>query len=284
MELKLNDIFNLTEEEINNSKIELNMAYGSQGDSFIDHWLKQNDVDKMNGTCEKYSFWGWYADNRRNFYPGQWVFSFSRISGDEWLFISAGKVVDVPENDWAKVETSERFKPFFGRLIVNCNKGNKFARYTFNLSSYIEKISVKEILSCLYSGDKFEGYDNVYLPFDKLSKIFKGEILPSYYEALSKVCGVYCLTDKKTGKLYIGSATGIGGVRQRWGDYFSSKDGGNKKLIELKKKEKEGYFEKYFTFTLIEFFNKSYDPEKVKIREQYWKKCLDTINNGYNSN
>lgn len=40
MELKLNDIFNLTEEEINNSKIELNMAYGSQGDSFIDHWLK----------------------------------------------------------------------------------------------------------------------------------------------------------------------------------------------------------------------------------------------------
>lgn len=284
MELKLNDIFNLTEEEINNSKIEFNMAYGSQGDSFIDHWLKQNDVDKMNGTCEQCSFWGWYGPSQRNFYPGRWVFSFSRISGDEWLFISAGMVVDVPEKDWAKVEILDRFKPFFGRLIVNCNKGNTFARYTFNLSSYIEKTNVKEILPCLYSGDKFEGYDNVYLPFDKLSKIFKGEFLPSYYEALSKVCGVYCLTDKKTGKLYIGSATGIDGVRQRWGDYFSSKDGGNKKLIELKNKEGEEYFEKYFTFTLIEFFNKSYDPEKVKIREQYWKKCLDTINNGYNSN
>lgn len=284
MELKLNDIFNLTEEEISNSKIELNMVYSSRADSFIDYWLKQNDVDKMNGTCEQCSFWGWYADNLRNFYPGQWVFSFSRISGDEWLFISAGKVVDVPKKDWAKVEILERFKPFFGRLIVNCNKGDKFGRYTFNLSSYIEKTSVKEILPCLYSRDKFEGYDNVYLPYDKLSRIFKGEILPSYYEALSKVCGVYCLTDKNTGKLYIGSATGIDGVRQRWGDYFSSKDGGNKKLIELKKKEGEKYFEKYFTFTLIEFFNKSYDPEKVKIREQYWKKCLDTINNGYNSN
>lgn len=34
MELKLNDIFNLTEEEINNSKIEFNMTYGSKADSF----------------------------------------------------------------------------------------------------------------------------------------------------------------------------------------------------------------------------------------------------------
>ena len=77
------------------------------------------------------------------------------------------------------------------------------------------------------------------MPFDKLSKIFKGEILPTYYEALSKVSGVYCLTDTNTGRLYIGSATGIEGVRQRWGDYFSSKDGGNKKLIDLKNKEGE---------------------------------------------
>ncbi|WP_311480766.1 hypothetical protein [uncultured Anaerococcus sp.] len=68
------------------------------------------------------------------------------------------------------------------------------------------------------------------------------------------------------------------------GNYFSSKDGGNKKLIELKNKEGEEYFEKYFTITLLEFFNRSYDPEKIIEREQYWKKCFDTINNGYNSN
>ena len=282
MELKLNDIFNLTEDEINNSKTEFNMTYGSQADYFIDYWLKQKEIDKINGTCEKCSYWGWYSTSQRNFYPGQWVFSFSRISGDEWLFISAGKVLEVPEDDWAKVEILERFKPFFGRLVINCKKGSAYSRYTFNLSTYIEKISVKEILSCLYSEDSFDGYDNVYLTYDKLSRMFRKEILPSYYEALSKVSGVYCLTDTKTGKHYIGSATGIEGVRQRWGDYFSSKDGGNKKLIELKNKEGEEYFEKYFTFTLIEFYNRSYDREKVKVRERYWMKCLDTINNGYN--
>ncbi len=42
--------------------------------------------------------------------------------------------------------------------------------------------------------------------------------MPTYYEALKKITGVYCLTDTHTGKLYIGSATGEGGVAQRWGN------------------------------------------------------------------
>ena len=28
----------------------------------------------------------------------------------------------------------------------------------------------------------------------------------------------------------------------------------------------------------------SYDPMKILEREQYWKHCFDTINNGYNDN
>lgn len=37
-------------------------------------------------------------------------------------------------------------------------------------------------------------------------------------------------------------------------------------------------------FTLLEYFGLSYDPIKILEREQYWKKCLDTIRNGYNDN
>ena len=44
----------------------------------------------------------------------------------------------------------------------------------------------------------------------------------------------------------------------------------------------EVYFEKYFTFTLLEYFGLSYDPIKILEREQYWKRCFDTIKNGYN--
>ena len=100
---------------------------------------------------------------------------------------------------------------------MTCKKGNTFSRYVFNLSKYLEQASVKEILSCLYSGENFEGFDRVHLPYHRLDDIFNGRILPTYYEALKKITGVYCLTDTYAGRLYIGSATGEEGVAQRWG-------------------------------------------------------------------
>ena len=174
--------------------------------------------------------------------------------------------------------------PLFGRLIIKCKKGNTFSRYVFNLGKYLDQATVKEILPCIYSGESFEGYDRVHLPYHRLADIFSGKILPTYYEALKKITGVYCLTDTHTGKLYIGSATGEEGVAQRWGNYLDSKHGGNKKLIALYEQKGAEYFEKYFTYTLLEYFGLSYDPMKIIEREQYWKKCLNTIQNGYNDN
>lgn len=283
MTILLNQLFNLTEEEIHNSKIEFNMQAGSGGTAFIDEWLSSSEEDKLAGTCEECSFWGWYG-NQRNYLPNQWAFSFAHKKNDEWLFISAAKIIDIPENSWAKTAILTRFAHYFGRLIIKCTKGDTFARYVFRLNNYLNEITVKEILPCLYSGEKFEGYDNVHLPYKKLKDIFSGKILPTYYEALQKITGVYCLTDTSNGKLYIGSATGLEGIAQRWTNYLDSKHGGNKKLIDLYKKEGDSYFEQNFTFTLLEYFSLSYDPLKIIEREQYWKKCLNTIKNGYNNN
>lgn len=135
------------------------------------------------------------------------------MTGDEWLLISVAKIIDTPKDTWANVEVIDRFKPFFGRLVIKCKKGNTFSRYVFNLNKYLEQITVKEILPFIYSGETFEGYDKVYLPFHRLEDIFNGRMQPTYYEALKKVTGVYCLTDTHTGKLYIGSATGEEGLR-----------------------------------------------------------------------
>lgn len=280
--LKLNDVLHLTQEEIRKSKIEFNMHNGS-GESFLEKWLIHPDEEKEKGTCKDCSYWGWFG-KQRNFHPGKWVFSFVRMSKDEWLLISAAEIIDTPTNDWATVQVLEKYTPLFGRLIIKCNKGEARSRYVFNLSKYLDLAIVKEVLPCLYSGEKFEGYDRVHLPFRRLADIFAGRILPTYYEALKKITGVYCLTDTHTGKLYIGSATGEGGLAQRWGNYLDSKHGGNKKLMALKEQKGEEYFEKYFTYTLLEYFGLSHDPEKIIEREQYWKRCFDTIKNGYNDN
>ena len=203
MELLLNDVLNLTEVEIDNSRIELNMTEGSGGIAYIDKWLslEQNEKDSGITYC---SYWGWYG-NKKNFSIGQTVFSFIKMSYDEWLFISAAEIVDVPVGSRAKVKIIKRLVPLFGRLVMKYKKGNTYARYVFRMNNVIENCTVKEILPCQYSGEQFEGYDCVHLPFRKLSNVFNGKIMPTYYEALKKVTGIYCLTDTKNGKLYIGS-------------------------------------------------------------------------------
>ena len=135
----------------------------------------------------------------KNFNVGQTVFSFLKMSNDEWLFVSTAEILDVPCHSRANVKILEKYKSFFGRLVIKYKK---------------------EILPCQYNGEQFEGYDRVNLPYGKLADVFSGKIMPTYYEALKKVAGIYCLIDTKTGKLYIGSATGVEGVAQRWGKLF----------------------------------------------------------------
>lgn len=141
MDLLLNDILHLSQEEINNSKIEFNMQAGRGGQPFLDRWLKHSEEDKTNGTCKNCSYWGWYG-KQRNFHPGQWVFSFARMPEDEWLLISAAQIINTPSDDWADVQVLDRFVPLFGRLIIKCKKGNTFSRYVFNLSKYLDQAIV----------------------------------------------------------------------------------------------------------------------------------------------
>ncbi len=280
--LYLNDFFRLTENEIANSKIELNMTNGKGGDPCIDRWLPLTEEKKQSGLVEC-SYWGWYQ-GKRNFYPGQNVFSFCRLNERDWLFLSAGKIMDVPQNSHASVEILRSYQPLFGRLIICFEKGNTYSRYVFKLASVIERCLIKEILPGIYTGEKFPGYDNLTISFRQLKKVLAGEMMPSYAEALKEITGVYCLTDKKTGKLYIGSATGEGGLAQRWGTYLQNAHGDNQKLIALHREKGTAYFDNNFTFTLLEYYTLSYDSAKILQREQIWKDRLQTKKFGYNGN
>ena len=101
MQLLLNNILNLPDKQLNNSKIEFNMNIGKGGKPFIDRWLKCSEVERISGTCKCCSFWSWYSSKQRNFSVGQWAFSFLRIGENEWLLISAGEIINTPKNDWA---------------------------------------------------------------------------------------------------------------------------------------------------------------------------------------
>lgn len=46
MDLQLNQILNLSQEEIDNSKVEFNVQAGSGGQPFLDRWLKHSELEK----------------------------------------------------------------------------------------------------------------------------------------------------------------------------------------------------------------------------------------------
>lgn len=78
------------------------MQAGSDGQPFINIWLKHTE-EGSSVTCKDWPYWGWYG-KQRNFYHGQWVFSFARIPDDEWLLISAAQILDTPADDWVDVQ------------------------------------------------------------------------------------------------------------------------------------------------------------------------------------
>lgn len=280
-DLFLKDILILNEEDKKYAKIALNMRWG--GKSQFDRW----NESPVNDRDVSYSYYSHYQKNARNFtYIGQLVFGFVQLPNNNkrWLLVTAGRIKSLPDHDTCDHEECSQFEGLIGRLIVEIPKGNTYARYVFNLNKFYNIAKVIEILPNDYQALSFNGLDSVHLTFHDLKLILNGEKYDDYRNALSSIKGVYCLTDKKTGKLYIGSAYGDSGIAQRWGDYISTKTGGNDGLIELYNKEGDEYFERNFEFTLIEYFGMNSDSDKIIKRESYWKEAFSTKENGYNRN
>ena len=75
----------------------------------------------------------------------------------------------------------------------------------------------------------FPGYENVLIDFNLLKTIVEKEE-PSWKSALSSVKGVYIITDKSNGKIYIGSAYGIDSFWSRWSLYAKNGHGSSPKF------------------------------------------------------
>lgn len=104
----------------------------------------------------------------------------------------------------------------------------------------------------------------------------------SWQQGLGAVAGVYLITDERSGKHYVGSASGARGILQRWSDYASTSHGGNIELVELLC-EFPGR-ENNFRLTLLEALSPSIPRAEVVARENFWKVALGSRQFGHNSN
>lgn len=129
----------------------------------------------------------------------------------------------------------------------------------------------------------FKGYESLMLDYRTLKTILSDNILyESWHNALESVYAIYMIIDQISGKMYIGSAYGEGGLLQRWKNYIQTYHGGNIRMIDLLETHPNRY--ESFQFTILQIIPKTCTIEEVIALESLYKDKFKTRIFGLNDN
>ena len=273
--IMLNDLLRFDTAEVPNVRVKFNIYNGY--DDPLD--LYKTNPDEVNVT------WFLWHDDRRYFNVGQTAICLLKLRGDQWLLTTIKKItrlLDVTDGvGYDAVEVKE-YEQYFGRLVVEYH--NPCRTMGRKYENVMDELEVVQILNEQYTGNEFPGYENVRLSYPLLKNIVDRQ-LPGWVDALRNQKAVYLITDTKTGKMYVGSATSqTGMLLQRWSSYAADGHGGNIELRELVKQRGLDYVKENFQYSILENYNARMDDGYILKRESWWKETLCTRTHGYNKN
>ena len=281
--IKLTDFLQFDEPE--NAKLKFNIR---PGDSSRPAWdLLLRDDPAWLGMLT------WKTLRKHNMGKRQYLFAFAQYPYGPEYYIFGGlyrvstQVPDEYDCHGYDVELMDRYSEYAKRLIIRINRpfayNELYLRNYENVQEQLDPI-VYEVRRCAALG-VFPGYEEVCLTHHELESIVRNDE-PEWHNNLSNVQAVYVITNRKDGRLYVGSATGDGGLWQRWSSYASTDDptGGNKELVALRNERGAQYLVDNFQYSILEIFDKRTNPDTVRFRESYWKNALDTRAHGLNAN
>jgi len=221
--------------------------------------------------------------NQKNF-QCDFILSLISVDDDKWVFAGIYKVLGVTKGTTQPYLYQTKLLPnqedLIGKVIVRYKRTSR-ASYIWG-HKYSRYLEVFEIRAEPLSIEQFPGYNNVTIRYGKL-KIIVAQKETTWKTALSNVKGVYLIADCLTGKLYVGSATGEGGIWQRWESYAITGHGGNTELKALIKSKGFEYAEN-FQYSILEIADSHATHEYITGREAYWKNAVLSRIFGYNSN
>lgn len=279
--LKLLDLLGIQKSELKQYKI--HFAIGAR------HKLEPYEKFLIDG------FQDWQERQTQRNFSREYVLSLIYAGKNTWLFGGVYKILPVKptpikENTWSgwkyESELVNIQTEFIGRVLISYKK--EFRQSYPNLELKPRKglapseMLVSEILRNKVSIADFKGFDNTNISYETLKNIVSNQIT-SWKTALSNVKGIYLITDKKTGKHYVGSAYGDDCLWQRWQAYSKDGHGGNIELKTLLQKYGNEY--KYnFKYSILEICNMNVGSDYIISRETYWKEVLLTRKFGLNKN
>lgn len=128
---------------------------------------------------------------------------------------------------------------------------------------------------------QFDNYYNFILDRSQFELIFK-EKFPEWKKALSAVNCIYLITDKLTGRQYVGSTYDRGGIWARWEGYFRTIHNGNKELVNLTANDPN--YKDNFQYTILQTLPINVTSKEAIDCESFHKKKLGSRVYGLNCN
>jgi hypothetical protein len=266
--LQIFDLIKLLYEDFEPSKTKIHLATRNNVDNPLDIYLA--------GNFEEWQKWQTKENFKREFVislielstPNKWLFA--------GLFKSSGASKE-KELYYYHLEQIQDGNELSGRIIASFSRPG---RNSYLLGENWEtQILLDSILPERLRIKDFPGYKAIDLSKQEIDIIIKQGI-ESWRTALSNVSGIYLISDTKSSKLYVGKASGEGGIWQRWTNYSENGHGGN---IELKKLLKAEGADRasFFRFSILEITDIHDSEQAILYRESHWKSVLlSSVNHG----
>lgn len=232
-------------------------------------------------------FRNWQADQAKRNFQCESILSLIDLGGHQWLFAGVFRVRGVKpcvirgkDRFWYDTVEVSGLDHLTGRAIVTYRREFR-ASYLLGDTCSADLL-ISEIRPTRLTVGDFPGYTSTLLPYQLLCTLVR-EQPASWVSALSNVAGVYLITDRVTGKQYVGSAYGGQGIWQRWQQYTRNGHGDNRELRAVLHEKGHDHC-RHFQFALIEICDRQASADYVLGRESHWKDALCSRQFGYNSN
>jgi len=169
------------------------------------------------------------------------------------------------------------FEAFEDRLVIDWGRG---------ALAWHQRLSNKPVLELTPKGRRlppFDDYLEFSLSFAELKElVLNPEAHRDWQARLEAVGGVYLILAEPSGRQYVGSATGAGGIWARWAEYARTGHAGNQLLRELIATSSQ--YPAKFRFSLLQILPKSVGQEEVLQWEARYKEKLGSRAIGLNAN
>lgn len=252
---------------------------------------RQARIKLVRHKDRRLDLYGLYRSDRRAFLKYQctqvkdvfndvdFIVSFVGEEGMQARFVGVYKVIEKTFDGNVftySMEEIDGYDDLKERVIIRWENAISWHQWIKN------KMEVLEISPGL-NYKRFTDYFDLILDFNELREIVEKQYA-DWRRVLSAIKGVYLISDRNTGKLYVGSAYGEDGIWGRWSNYVATNGhGGNKALIELIDADAK-YASKYFLFSILMLLPKTVTADEAIRKEQLFKRKLGTNSYGLNNN